>query len=185
MSENHTLRGIIRSLSSFIGDGLGGIIPKMGFERPNEFMEFINKAETDTAFEGYRRRKQLSASGQGGSQGQGQGGSGVGTGSGSMGMGMNMGMGIGLGMGMGGGGEEGAGFGIGLGPMSDQMLISASPEDDNIERQGVGFPPHPHPLRPHLPRVPAPMKAQGARGHSRCLWPGKWLQTRRDRQKIR
>ena len=67
MAENNTLRALIRSLSTFIGDGLGGVLPRLGFERHTDFMEFINKAETDTAFEGYRRRKSLATGGGSGS----------------------------------------------------------------------------------------------------------------------
>lgn len=57
MQENLQLRGLIRSLGSYIGDGVGGIIPSMGFDRPQDFMDYVNKAETDTAFEGFQRRK--------------------------------------------------------------------------------------------------------------------------------
>ena len=53
MQENQTLRNLIRSLGTYIGDGMGGILPSLGFDRPQEFMDFINRAETDTAFEGY------------------------------------------------------------------------------------------------------------------------------------
>lgn len=57
MQENQTLRNLIRSLGTYIGDGMGGILPSLGFDRPQEFMDFINRAETDTAFEGFQRRK--------------------------------------------------------------------------------------------------------------------------------
>ncbi|EJD01041.1 uncharacterized protein FOMMEDRAFT_141779 [Fomitiporia mediterranea MF3/22] len=57
MQENQNLRNLIRSLGSYIGDGMGGILPSLGFERPQEFVEFMNRAETDTAFEGFQRRK--------------------------------------------------------------------------------------------------------------------------------
>lgn len=57
MQENQTLRNLIRNLGSYIGDGIGGILPSLGFERAQEFLEFINRAETDTAFEGFQRRK--------------------------------------------------------------------------------------------------------------------------------
>ncbi|KAH8113371.1 hypothetical protein DFH11DRAFT_1689528 [Phellopilus nigrolimitatus] len=57
MQENQTLRNLIRSLGNYIGDGIGGILPSIGFERPQEFVDFINRAETDTAFEGFQRRK--------------------------------------------------------------------------------------------------------------------------------
>jgi hypothetical protein len=57
MQENVKLRGLIRNLSGFIGEGLGGVLPQMGFDRPQDFMDFMNQAETDTAFEGFQRRK--------------------------------------------------------------------------------------------------------------------------------
>ncbi len=56
MAENHTLRSLLRSLASFIGDGGGGLLPKMGWNL-QDFNNFINKGETDTAWEGYQRRK--------------------------------------------------------------------------------------------------------------------------------
>ena len=68
MAENHHLRTLIRNLGQYIGDGLGGVLPSLGFDRPQEFVDFINRAETDTAFEGFQRRKkaaQSSGSGKG------------------------------------------------------------------------------------------------------------------------
>lgn len=62
MQENQTLRGLVRGLSGFIGDNVGGIIPKLGFDQPQEFIDYINKAETDTAFQGYQRRKKANSS---------------------------------------------------------------------------------------------------------------------------
>ncbi|KAI0079651.1 hypothetical protein K474DRAFT_1591584 [Panus rudis PR-1116 ss-1] len=56
MQENHVLRGLLRSLSSFIGDGVGGVVPKMGWD-VNDFNNFINRSETDTAWESYQRHK--------------------------------------------------------------------------------------------------------------------------------
>jgi len=63
MAENHTLRGLIRSLAGFIGEGTGGLISKLGWE-PADFHSFVNKSETDTAWEGYQRRKKSNASGE-------------------------------------------------------------------------------------------------------------------------
>jgi hypothetical protein len=63
MAENHTLRGLIRSLAGFIGDGVGGILPKIGWES-GDFNNFINKSETDTAWESHQRRKKLGVSGE-------------------------------------------------------------------------------------------------------------------------
>ncbi|TDL29281.1 hypothetical protein BD410DRAFT_779642 [Rickenella mellea] len=57
MAENVTLRNLVRGLSGFIGEGTGGLVPKLGFARPQDFVEFVNRAETDTAFEGFQRRK--------------------------------------------------------------------------------------------------------------------------------
>lgn len=63
MAENHTLRGLIRSLAGFIGDGAGGLLPKLGWDIA-DFNNFINKSETDTAWESYQRRKKATASGE-------------------------------------------------------------------------------------------------------------------------
>jgi len=63
MTENHTLRGLIRSLAGFIGEGTGGLISKLGWEL-GDFQSFVNKSETDTAWEGYQRRKKSNASGE-------------------------------------------------------------------------------------------------------------------------
>jgi hypothetical protein len=56
IAENQTLRNVVRSLSNFIGDGAGGALPSMGWTL-KEFEAFINKAETDTAFEAFAKRK--------------------------------------------------------------------------------------------------------------------------------
>jgi len=56
MAENQTLRTMLRNLASFIGDGMGGVLPKLGWD-VNEFNTFVNKGETDTAWEGFQRRK--------------------------------------------------------------------------------------------------------------------------------
>ncbi|KAI0036081.1 hypothetical protein K488DRAFT_41996 [Vararia minispora EC-137] len=57
MAENHVLRGLLRSLSSFIGEGAGGLLPKLGWTM-RDFENYINKSETDTAYESFQRRKQ-------------------------------------------------------------------------------------------------------------------------------
>jgi len=57
MAENAQLRNLIRSLGGYIGDGLGGVLPSMGFDRPQDFVDYLNKAETDTAFESFQKRK--------------------------------------------------------------------------------------------------------------------------------
>lgn len=59
MAENHSLRGLLRNLASFIGDGVGGVLPKLGWEL-QEFNNYLNKGETDTAWESFQRRKKSS-----------------------------------------------------------------------------------------------------------------------------
>jgi hypothetical protein len=59
MHENATLRSIIKNLSSFIGDGTAGAVSTYGFNDVNEFNNYINRSETDTAVEGFQRRKRL------------------------------------------------------------------------------------------------------------------------------
>jgi hypothetical protein len=56
MAENHNLRQMLRSLATFIGEGMGGVLPKIGWEQ-RDFDTFLNKGETDTAWEGYQARK--------------------------------------------------------------------------------------------------------------------------------
>ncbi|KAF8631282.1 hypothetical protein AX15_002608 [Amanita polypyramis BW_CC] len=56
MAENHTLRGLLKSLGAFIGDGVGGLLPKLGWD-VSDFNNLIDRSETDTAWESYQRRK--------------------------------------------------------------------------------------------------------------------------------
>jgi hypothetical protein len=56
MEENQTLRTLLRSLGAFIGEGAGGLLPKLGWDMA-DFNNFINRSETDTAWQGYQRRK--------------------------------------------------------------------------------------------------------------------------------
>ncbi|KAF9469062.1 hypothetical protein BDZ94DRAFT_1245276 [Collybia nuda] len=56
MTENQTLRNLLRSLASFIGDGAGGLLPKLGWDIA-DFNNYINRSETDTAWESYQQRK--------------------------------------------------------------------------------------------------------------------------------
>ncbi|GJE84655.1 bZIP transcription factor [Phanerochaete sordida] len=71
MQENQVLRQLLRSLSNFIGDGAGGLLPKLGWDM-NDFNNFVNRSETDTAWESYQRHKreepQSQTSGSSGSQ---------------------------------------------------------------------------------------------------------------------
>jgi hypothetical protein len=59
MAENQVLRGLLRSLSEFIDDGAGGLLSKLGWSI-QDFDKFVNKSETDTAYESYQRRKRES-----------------------------------------------------------------------------------------------------------------------------
>lgn len=56
MQENQVLRNLLRNLSNFIGDGAGGLLPKLGWDL-NDFNNFINRSESDTAWESYQRHK--------------------------------------------------------------------------------------------------------------------------------
>lgn len=56
MQENQVLRQLLKSLSGFIGDGAGGLLPKLGWDL-NDFNNFVNRSETDTAWESYQRHK--------------------------------------------------------------------------------------------------------------------------------
>ena len=62
MAENQTLRSLLRGVAAFIGEGAGGLLPKLGWDA-TEFNNFINKSETDTAWEGYQKRKKAQVSG--------------------------------------------------------------------------------------------------------------------------
>ncbi|KIY72925.1 hypothetical protein CYLTODRAFT_417435 [Cylindrobasidium torrendii FP15055 ss-10] len=64
MAENQTLRRLLKSLGDFIGEGAGGLLPKLGWEM-SDFENFVNRMETDTAWEGYQRRKKQEASSSG------------------------------------------------------------------------------------------------------------------------
>ncbi|KDQ64743.1 hypothetical protein JAAARDRAFT_64581 [Jaapia argillacea MUCL 33604] len=56
MHENQVLRNLLKSLSSFIGEGAGGLLPKLGWDLA-DFNSYVNKAETDTAWESFQKRK--------------------------------------------------------------------------------------------------------------------------------
>lgn len=51
-----TLRNLLRGLGTFIGEGAGGLLPKLGWD-VSDFNTYLNRSETDTAWEGYQRRK--------------------------------------------------------------------------------------------------------------------------------
>jgi hypothetical protein len=54
--ENQALRQLVRDLSNFIGEGIGGFLPKLGWEI-GSFEEFKNRTETDTMNDSYQARK--------------------------------------------------------------------------------------------------------------------------------
>ena len=56
MAENVVLRNLLKSVSGFISEGAGGFVAKMGWDI-HEFEAFINKAETDTAWESFQSRR--------------------------------------------------------------------------------------------------------------------------------
>ncbi|OJA20885.1 hypothetical protein AZE42_00882 [Rhizopogon vesiculosus] len=56
MAENHVLRGLLKSVAGFIGDGAGGVLPKLGWDM-TDFESLVNKSETDTAWESFQTRK--------------------------------------------------------------------------------------------------------------------------------
>lgn len=56
MQENQTLRNLLRGLSTFIGEGAGGLLPKLGWDMA-DFTNYVNRSETDTAWESYQLRK--------------------------------------------------------------------------------------------------------------------------------
>jgi hypothetical protein len=68
MMENQTLRNLLKNLSSFIGDGAGGLLPKLGWDA-TDFNNFVNRSETDTAWESYQKRKKTQPPSGAGPQG--------------------------------------------------------------------------------------------------------------------
>lgn len=73
MDENQVLRGLIRSLSGFIQEGAGGLLHKLGWQL-SDFDEYVNRSETDTAWESFQRHKKAkeaaaTAAGGGGGSG--------------------------------------------------------------------------------------------------------------------
>ncbi|KAH7344885.1 hypothetical protein B0J17DRAFT_637379 [Rhizoctonia solani] len=57
MDENTALRGLLRDVAGFVGEGLGGTLkPRTGWD-PVKFREFCDRGETDTAYEGWLARK--------------------------------------------------------------------------------------------------------------------------------
>lgn len=56
VQENATLRNLVKQLGSFLGLGDGGFLPKIGWTL-EQFSDFVDKADTDTAFEGFSARR--------------------------------------------------------------------------------------------------------------------------------
>ena len=54
MEENQTLRGLLRSVAGFIGEGAGGFLPRLGWQL-EDFNNFINRSETDTVYESHKK----------------------------------------------------------------------------------------------------------------------------------
>jgi hypothetical protein len=71
MEENQALRSLVRGLSQFIGEGAGGLLSKLGWGM-DEFTNFVNRGETDTAYESYQRRKKTRTEQEGGPMHNGQ-----------------------------------------------------------------------------------------------------------------
>jgi hypothetical protein len=71
MAENQTLRSLLRGLATFIGEGAGGFLPKLGWD-VGDFNTFVSKSETDTAWEGYQKRKKTQATETGSATTQGR-----------------------------------------------------------------------------------------------------------------
>jgi len=56
MSENLNLRNLLKNVAGFIAEGTGGMVQKLGFEM-HEWTAFLEKSETDTAWESFQARK--------------------------------------------------------------------------------------------------------------------------------
>jgi len=66
MEENAKLRALIRDLGAFMADGLGGpLIDRTGWTM-QQFREFINRADSDTAYESFVKAKAAAKSKPGG-----------------------------------------------------------------------------------------------------------------------
>ncbi|KAF8313419.1 hypothetical protein DL93DRAFT_2081116 [Clavulina sp. PMI_390] len=61
IDENARLRGLVRDLSGFIGEGLGGpLLDKTGWTM-TQFKDFVNRADSDTAYESFVKAKAAGA----------------------------------------------------------------------------------------------------------------------------
>ncbi|SRR5258706_10018975 len=59
ITENQALRQIVKDLSTFVGDGVGGASSKVGWD-PARYEEFLERGETDTAHLAYQNWKRSS-----------------------------------------------------------------------------------------------------------------------------
>lgn len=55
--ENATLRGLVKEMSAFLGGGEGGFVNRLGMNW-DDFAKFIDRADTDTAYEGWATRRE-------------------------------------------------------------------------------------------------------------------------------
>lgn len=63
MEENARLRSLVRDLSGFMADGLGGpLLEKTGWTM-QQFKDFISRADSDTAYESFIQAKSAAKSG--------------------------------------------------------------------------------------------------------------------------
>jgi len=66
MEENAKLRALIRDLGAFMADGLGGpLLDRTGWTM-QQFREFVNRADSDTAYESFVKAKAAAKSTPGG-----------------------------------------------------------------------------------------------------------------------
>ncbi|WVQ74528.1 hypothetical protein IAR50_004129 [Cryptococcus sp. DSM 104548] len=56
LKENKDLRGMVRSMASFVGEGLGSCLPRLGLTA-DQLDAVVNRADTDTAYEAFLNLK--------------------------------------------------------------------------------------------------------------------------------
>lgn len=56
ITENQALRQLVKDLSTFVGDGIGGAASKVGWDPPR-YEDFLERGETDTAHLAYQNWK--------------------------------------------------------------------------------------------------------------------------------
>lgn len=59
IAENQVLRQLVKDLSTFVGDGIGGAASKAGWD-PARYEDFMERGETDTAHIAYQNWKKNS-----------------------------------------------------------------------------------------------------------------------------